>query len=374
MKHQVDSGEPRESKKRTLLGPRIRYTLFMVAWIGLIAFALNTFFALKFHNEFVNRDQGWPGLRRHETIGFENVPGFETQWDTYYNKIHDLGYRIGKDDSASEVLPGGILAIGGSFTFGDAVEHEQTFAAIAADALDLPVYNYGVGSYSYASVLLQLRDLEKRGVMDQLAPSIILLGAGNWLVHRSLSPIFPTGGLPFGYAYIRRHQDELEVHPPPPLYSIDHFWKLADRYYPPGSDFKDSSLTLSRFATMFSHAPRVLRARMAGKFTYRPGHSDISSEELYRFVVDEIDGVAKKYGAQVVVLWMPFFQLEIDLALSRSLKLEHVLVDAGRAIREQRVDRIEYAERHPSVRAHAVYGASIARALRASIDSGDAGM
>ncbi len=327
----------------------------------------NTFFTFKFHKEFVNRDQGWPGLRFHETIGYENTPGFEAQWDTYFNKIHELGYRIGKADSTSDVVPGGILAIGGSFTFGDAVEHEQTFSKIAADALGLPVYNYGVGSYSYASVLLQLRDLEENGVIEKLAPSVILLGAGNWLVDRSLSPLFPTAGLPFGYAYIGRRGDGLAVLPPPSFYSIDNFWKLADRYYPAGADYKDTSLTLSRFVTMFGHTPRVLVARAAGKFRYRAGHSDISSEELYRFVIEEIDAVAQKHGAQVVVLWMPLFQLEIDTGLSRSLKLEHVLVDGAKAIRKHRIGTAEFADRHPTVPAHAAYGATIAETIRTRI-------
>jgi hypothetical protein len=364
MKQQAGSDEPRQPERKRRLGPRVRYALFLATWIGLIAVAFNTFFAIKFHKEFVDRDQGWPGLRHHETIGYENIPGFETQWDTYYNKIHELGYRIGKEDSVSEVRPGGILAIGGSFTFGAAVEHEQAFAAVAANALELPVYNYGIGSYSYASVLLQLRDLEQNGVLEKLAPSIILLGGGNWLVDRSVSPLFPTAGLPFAYAYIGRQEGGLAVLPPPSFYSIDHFWKLADRYYPPGTDYKDAGLSLSRFATMFAHTPRVLAARAAGKFRYRAGHSDISSEELYRFVIAEIDQVAQKYGAQVVVLWMPLFQLELDLGLSRGLKLEHVLVDGGRAILKHRLGSAEFADRHPTASAHAAYGAAIAKMIQ----------
>jgi len=364
MKQATSSGESQQPKKKKLLGPRVRYALFLVVWVGVIAVAFNTFFAFKFHREFVNRDQGWPGLRQHPTIGYENTPDFEQQWDTYFNKSHELGYRIGKGDSASEVVPGGILAIGGSFTFGDAVEHEQAFPKVAADALGLAVYNYGVGSYSYASVLLQLRDLEERGVLARLAPSIILLGAGNWLVDRSLSPMFPTGGLPFGYAYIGRQGDGLAVLPPASFYAIENFWKLADRYYPPGTDWKNERLTFSRFATMFAHTPRVLAATAARKFRYRPGHSGISSEELYRFVIGEIDSVAQEYDAQVVVLWMPMFQMELDMDLSRSLKLEHVLVDGAKAIRQHRIGTAEFAGIHPTAPAHAAYGTKIAEEVQ----------
>ena len=337
--------------------------MFIAVWIGLIAVAFNTYFALKFHKQFVNRDQGWPGQRYHETIGYETTPGFETQWDTYYCKHHELGYRVAKSDSASEVVPGGILAIGGSFTFGDAVESEEAFPAVAAGALGLLVYNYGVGSYSYASVLLQLRDLEERGVLEKLAPSVILLGAGNWLIDRSLSPLFPTYGLPFGYAFIGRQGDGLAVLPPPSFYAIDNFWKLADRYYPSGTDFKDTRLTFSRFAMMFAHTPRVLAARAAGKFRYGPGKSGISSEELYQFVFGEIEAVAQKHGAQLVVLWMPYSNMELDLGLSRSLKLEHVLVNGAEAIRGHHVASDEFAMRHPSATAHAAYGAMIAQEM-----------
>lgn len=360
---QTDSGKPAPVEKKRLLGPRIRYALFLIVWIGLIALAFNAFFAVKFHKEFVARDQGWPGLRPHPTIGYENTPAFEAQWDTYYYKSHELGYRLGKGDDANAVEPGGILAIGGSFTFGDAVEHEQAFPKVAADALGLPVYNFGVGSYSYASVLLQLRDLDENGVIETLEPSIILLGAGDWLVDRSLSPLFPTEGLPFGYAHIGRQGDGLAVLPPPAFYSIDNFWKLADRYYPEGVDRENTGLTFSRFTAMMSHTPRVLAARAAGKFRYRPGHSGISSEELYRFVVGEIEQAARRHDAQLVVLWMPMFSMELDPGLSRSLGLEHILVDGAEAIREHRIETGEFAGRHPSVLAHAAYGRKVAEEI-----------
>ena len=364
MAQETVSTESQQKKKKRLLGSRLRYTLYLAAWIVFIAVAFNLYFTFKFHKEFVNGDKGWPWLRYHETIGYQSQPDFEEQWDTYYHRTHELGYRIRKGQSASEVVPGGILAVGGSFTFGDAVESEQAFPSVAADALGLPAYNFGLGSYSYASVLLQLRDLEERGVIDKLAPSIILLGAGNWLVHRSLSPIFPTHGLSFGYAYIGRRGDGLVVLPPPSFYSIDNLWKLTDRYYPQGTGVTDTSLTFSRFAMMFAHTPRVLAARLAQRFRYQPFHSDISSEELYRFVIGEIDAAAQKHGAQVVVLWMPLFQLELDLGLSRSLKLEHVLVDGGEAIVKHGLGTAEYFDRHPTVPAHAAYGAMIVEELQ----------
>ena len=60
MTQKTGSPEPQQPKKRKRrLGPRIRYALFIAVWIGLIAVAFNTYFALKFHKQFVNRDQGW---------------------------------------------------------------------------------------------------------------------------------------------------------------------------------------------------------------------------------------------------------------------------------------------------------------------------
>lgn len=357
---QAQPDQVSKPEKKRLLGPRMRYALFMLAWIALIALAFNAFFTFKFHKEFVTRDLNWPGCREHPVIGYENIPAFEADWETYYFKSHELGYRIGRGDDPKEIVPGGILAIGGSFTFGDAVEHHEAFAGVAGEALGLPVYNYGVGSYSYASVLLQLRDLEQRGVLEKLQPSIILLGAGDWLVDRSLSPLFPTEGLPFGYAFIGRSGEGLEVKPPPSFYAMDHLWDLVDRYYPEGTDENDTSMTASRFMAMFSQTPRVLAARAAGKFRYRPGHSDIPSEELYRFIFSEIESVADQYDARFAVLWMPLFRMELDLGLSRSLNPRHVLVDGAAAIREHKLGQEEFAGRHPSAPAHAAYGARVA--------------
>ena len=61
---------------------------------------------------------------------------------------------------------------------------------------------------------------------------------------------------------------------------------------------------------------------------------------------------------------MPLFQLEIDTGLSRSLKLEHVLVDGAKAIRKHRIGTAEFGDRHPTVPAHAAYGATIAETIR----------
>ena len=134
----------------------------------------------------------WPigSYRYHEAIGYEQTPSFSEMLldNSFYFKTHQFGYRIPRFADNNSYESGGVLSLGCSFTFGDGVEAEDTFSFLFAESLKKQAYNYGVCSYSYASSLLQLEELHKKGVLKKLKPSIVILGAGDWLIERSLSP------------------------------------------------------------------------------------------------------------------------------------------------------------------------------------------
>ena len=352
---------------RSRLRSRVGYAVFLMVFTAVVLVITNSFYAVRFHRVFVGGDSTWPdkSWRFHETIGFEMTPSFSAPMNdgSFYVKSHRLGYRIPREADQSSFEPGGILAIGCSFTYGDEVEAEQTFAQLVGQGLGLPVYNFGGASYSYASIILQLEVLSRTGVLDELKPSIILLGTEDWLVDRSLSPLYPTTGLPYGYPYLRKRDGALEVVNSPDSYSIDHFFALREEYYPDG--VVDSRLTMRRFWLMFFHTPRVFAARIHQRFSVRRSAESISNAELYRFVLEQVSSYAERHGSRLVVLWMPLHQQAMmDPALHEAVRAQHLLVDGGEAVDRYNVPLREFVQRHPQPSAHRAYADHVLAAVR----------
>jgi len=282
----------------------------------------------------------------------------------YFLKTHNLGYRIPKFEDSDSYEPGGILSYGCSFTFGSGVEAEETFSYLAAKHFNLPSYNYGVCSYSYASVILQLEELDKKGILKKLKPSIVILGAGNWLIRRSLSPFYPTKIFQFAYAYIGKQGNRLQIKQPDSFYSTKHLYSLVGGYFD-GNNRKDK-LTFGRYLKLLYIAPRVTKARLDKKFFKRP---KISSRQLYDFVIGRILKILRKYDTRFVILWMPIVADQIDVNLAKSVKgFENILlVDGLKAIEKNNVDPKYYYKRHPRVEAHDAYAKALIIAMKESL-------
>jgi hypothetical protein len=306
----------------------------------------------------------WPvgSYQYDEHAGFKLTPGFSglMQDRSFYLKTHDLGYRIPEFAARDEVESGGILSVGCSFTFGDRVEAEETFSYLTAEHFKVQSYNFGVCSYSYASVIGQLEELEKSGILAQLKPSILVLGAGDWLVERSLKPFYPTAGLQFGYPYIGKHDGRLLIKPANDYYSTKHLYRLVADY---SRDTDGKELTIGRYLRLIAISPRVSKANLDHRRFTIPA---VSSKELYDFVLARIIGIlGGKYGTRIVVLWMPVSDTAIDAGLSQSVRgFENVLlVDGSAALKRAQVIREAYFERHPAPEAHAAYAQALIAAL-----------
>jgi hypothetical protein len=325
----------------------------------------------QFHNQIVTYHKllttsRWPirAFRYHKTIGFELTPSFSgpLENNAFYLKTHHLGYRVPKLAGQESFEPGGILSLGCSFTFGDGVEAEETFSYLTAKRLNLPSYNYGVCSYSYASIILQLEDLQQRGILEKLKPSLVIIGAGNWLPGRSLKPFYPTADLQFAYAYIGKKDNRLQIMQPNDFYSTKHLYRLVDRYFN-GSDSRKVKLTPGRYLRLMSISPRVAKANLDhGNFKKPP----ITSRELYDFVLGKITGILKKYDTPIIILWMPYHdEEEIAAGLVESIKgFENIyLVDGLAALKKYKVPREYYYKRHPSVEVHATYAQALLDAI-----------
>jgi len=287
----------------------------------------------------------------------------------FHHETHALGYRVPAGAGAQEALPGGVLALGGSFTYGDEVEAEQTFSFLLGHKLGLPAYNFGVPAYSYATMILLARDLARRGVLDRLRPSVAVLGAGDWLIPRSFNPFMPSEDLQYAYPYLSADRGRLEVRPAPRRFSLQHLFRLQDAYFPDGD--RDVALTPWRFLLLAREVPRVLYANLLGNRQRRrlSGGPPVPSSQVYTFVLREL---TRALGAHtpLVVLWMPTRAgqgMDPGLARATAVVPGVLLVSGRRALDLLRVPEDQYCcGHHPQPAAHRAYAVTLARRITAA--------
>ena len=103
----------------------------------------------------------------------ENRLGGSPLFDTMVYTNAD-GFRVARPDVPSQ--SGAVVAIGDSWTFGYAVDYEDSFPAQLAAALARPVVNLGVPAYGSAQALLLL----ERHIGDLQPALVVHLNLGLW--------------------------------------------------------------------------------------------------------------------------------------------------------------------------------------------------
>ena len=313
----------------------------------------------------------WPvnAMRYDEHMGFDMTPSFNGELlnHDFFVKTHSLGYRIPEAADPDSLEKGGVLSLGCSFTFGDEVEAEQTFTYILGELLGRPSYNYGVCSYSYASMIRKMQKLDRDGIIRKLEPQILVLGMGEWLTHRSLNPFFPTDMImQFGYPYIGKNKKtgEIVIKQPADFYSTAHMYGMLKNYFGHVVT-RDVPLTFDRYLLISKLNPRILLANIH-KSIFKD--SAISLSELYTFVLGQINDIASQYDITVLVLWMP---ITPESAVPDDLKqvLDNfsnvILVDGLQVIQDEHILTEQYNGRHPSMSVHRAYAHACFNSLSA---------
>jgi len=298
---------------------------------------------------------GWPhgAYVPDPEVGFRPARDFSgTMRDrSFHVRTDRLGSRIPANARPDVLEPNGILAVGCSFTYGYEVEAEQAFPYVIGQLLDIPSYNFGVCSYSYATAVLLVKQLEHDGTLAKLAPRFLLLGAGAWLEDRSRSPFYPTESLPFTYPYLRDEDGKAAVARAPSI--IDARYALAAT-----DSGKGDGLLV----------PRVWFARMYGRTLPDPGsQATLKDEAIYEFVLDQLGAVARGHDMRLAILWLPHHDVEaVNPRLLQVLSThpDVILIDGNEAMRDEHVAAPEFADRHPSAKAHAGYAHHVAEILR----------
>jgi hypothetical protein len=302
----------------------------------------------------IDRDS-WPhgAYFADPEVGFRPTPDFSgTMLDkSFHVRTDKLGSRIPTSARPDVLEPNGVLAVGCSFTYGYDVEAEQAFPYVIGQLLEIPAYNFGVCAYSYATAVLLVKQLEREGTLARLAPQFLVLGAGSWLEDRSRSPFYPTASLPFTYPYLRDEDGRAVVARAPSVIDVRHALAAVD--------------SGTGYGTL---VPRVWFARMYGRTLPNPGsQATLKDEAIYEFVLGELGDVARRHNMRLAILWLPHHDVEAVNPRLVQVLPKHpdvILIDGNAAMRDEHVPAPEFADRHPSAKAHAGYARHVAEILR----------
>lgn len=182
-------------RKKLLFSIGLSLLALLIAY-GLIV----TYRAQSLYAYAKGHSRGWltPVFRSDPALGWTPMPGISsahtfpigpdipTQFDTD-------GFRIPAGQQGTKRNRPLILAIGCSFTYGDACLAEDTFAHKVAQSLGGTELNAGVCSYGLAQMMLRAEQL-----IPRYTPDYVLIQYSPWLVDRATIHFAPTY---FAYAF-----------------------------------------------------------------------------------------------------------------------------------------------------------------------------
>lgn len=351
----------------------LKFALYVIIVFIVILIGFNAYFTVQVHKklaEVVSQPGKWPAGAYHydQNIGFDfssNISG-PIQDGSFYVKSHELGFRIGEHEDASYYSPGGILALGCSFTYGDEVGSEHTFTQVIADSLSIDAYNYGVCSFSYIHALVKAQNLKEDGILDQLRPKYVILGCWTELLARSRTPSPPIASknIPMVAAHIVKDENGTYIHPPS---KMNVAFDLVNMYRKDGA-----GLSFKKFTKIFFLIPQYLPLYFSGGQKGKSKSSTapvgrIPDLEVYDFYFTGVEEVFADYGSKIIVLFMPNSPRNPpDQALLDALALhpDIIFVNGLEANTRFEVPAEEYQAKHPQIPAHMAYGRETLRMIK----------
>lgn len=275
----------------------------------------------------------------------------------YYDRF---GARVSSEENESHV-PSDILVIGGSQTWGQGVEQEETFSAHLARALHLNSVNLGVSSYGGVSSLLML----KRN-LSIFKPKYIVYGFWQDHINRNVIPCVENG---------------LPVCEKRPTISKMNTKKLVIL---PADNNSDSMRAVKEWYTAgradFWFSLKWTWKKLVWnlyKILHRspnlnPLQTDEGKKKATLYVLHEMSKISENANAKLIVIFIPYyFQKRIspmpDYISQASKKDNFILVNMEVAFRKmfQAGDSIAIPyDGHMSPQAHLVIAKQVLKKLR----------
>ncbi|MFC2084152.1 hypothetical protein ACFLS9_03765 [Bacteroidota bacterium] len=277
----------------------IPVVLFAVVYMGYVAIQTADIY------QYVKSSQrGWKGKVHvaDEKLGYAPVPGssgahvFPVGPDIPMQYDED-GFRvpIGARDSLKQQRPL-VLALGCSFTYGDATYAKDTYPYLVGQSLGGSSKNAGVCGYGLSQMFLLSKKL-----IPIHKPDYLLVQYSGWLVRRARNP-FPTsyfGKIPSPYFYDNEKSFALY----PPVFLTKKTKLPIDQYRGTKKSIIDALSFYFRVGLpLFVHDHlNMLKYGINKNIGIIPDPTN-AKDRLIKYVYKEICKVADKYGASVVVV------------------------------------------------------------------------
>ena len=259
------------------------------------------------YHYFKNHPRGWKGSvhRPDPLLGYAPVPnarGFHILpiGEPIPMRYGEHGFRVPLHDPPEQRLRRPIvLALGCSFTYGDAVVAESAYAYRVGAALHGTTLNAGVCGYGLGQMLVLAQKL-----IPANHPDYVLVQYSPWLADRSATLYAPAffGRVPVPYFYAA--PDGFALHPPV-------FQTVATDL--PAYEFRSSPVSLHDRISFFRRLAlplyvhddfNALRCRLAMLAGFIPPPAT-AKEKMTEFVYRKIAAAAEANHTRVVIVVLP---------------------------------------------------------------------
>jgi len=290
-------------KRSTII--KIIYSLFLLSLVAIFLGVYGRSLYLRskqLYNYAKQERRGWSGsvFQSDRELGFKAKAG--ASGSHTFSLGEDLpmrfdrnGFRVRVNLSEGEYKRPYVLALGCSFTYGDACLAEDTFPHLVAQALGGTELNAGLCSYGLSQMMILARRL-----IPEYQPEYILFQYSPWLLNRSTRKFAPTR---FSFApnpyYIDIEDGSVDLHPPVfTCYSVDL------------SPWRDSPKSFSDFISLFSKIGiplllhddfNLLLFKIKSALSWFPEPSE-RQEVIMTAAYREIKELAEKFNSRLIIV------------------------------------------------------------------------
>ena len=294
--------KPAISKKKKLFFSIVTtlliFTIVLICYAGYVAFA-----TAKIYQSIKTNQRGWKGNvhAADAELGFAPIPNSEGAH--VFPIGPDIPMRYDKDGFRTPMVVGVssrpkplVLALGCSFTYGDAIHAEDAYPYLVGQFLNGTSKNAGVCSYGLSQMLILARKL-----VPIHKPDYLLVQYSPWLVERAQTPFTPSyfGKVPVPFFYEK--DNSLGLYPP--VFSTKTMALPVNRYRNSPASLMDAlsfywhvGLPLSLYDDF-----NMLKYAFLTKMGIVPSPA-ASQDKLTKYVYGEINDLAKKHGTKVVIV------------------------------------------------------------------------
>lgn len=283
------------------------YTVIVLLSLAVFSIAYMSYVAYRtvpIYKKIKTNQRGWRGNvhAADAELGFSSVPNsvgahvFPIGPDIPM-RYDEEGFRAPMEVEESSKRPRPlILALGGSFTYGDANYAKDTYPYLVGQSLKGTSKNAGRCSYGLSQMLL----LAKRLVPIH-KPDYLLVQYSTWLVDRAQKPFAPSyfGKLPAPFFYEIDHSFALY----PPVFLTKKFELPVSRYRNTPTSWIDafSFYWNVGLPLEFHDDFNMLKYKIHRSIGLIPNPTS-KREELIKYVYEAITNVAEKCGARLVIV------------------------------------------------------------------------